>query len=151
MYIQFWVLKSMLKILSGPTIKHTIGSSAKSKKSLQLCFKISYFLWLCYQISISKIYNFLLTLHTKCGNSTLIVIIFFHFSALLSTFHYLKVHFVILKCYFYDIVQYRSWQNKLISKFWDDSEVSFVSYASFTVLYCCIDHYVGHYVDIRNK
>ena len=52
----------------------------------------------------------------------------------------LKVHFVILTCYFYDISRCR--QNKHLSKFLVDFEVAFVSYARFTVSYCCRGHYV---------
>ena len=50
----------------------------------------------------------------------------------------LKDHFVILTCYFYDIQVGRCRQKKCISKFSVDSKVVFVSYARFTVIYCCI-------------
>ena len=36
----------------------------------------------------------------------------------------------------------------LISKLSVDSEILFVSCAHFTVLYCCIGHYAGKYVNI---
>ena len=43
-------------------------------------------------------------------------------------------------------------QKKLSSKLSVDFEVAFVSYARFTVSYCCIGHYVGnYYVDIINR
>ncbi len=43
-------------------------------------------------------------------------------------------------------------QNKLISKFVVTSEIAFVSYAHFNVLYCFIGHNVGnYYVDIINR
>ncbi len=40
--------------------------------------------------------------------------------------------------------------DKISLYFQSDSVVAFVSYAHFTVLYCCIGHYVGNfYVDIN--
>ena len=54
-------------------IIHRIGTSATINKSLQLCIKISWFLWLCYQINakLPKSESFSRPLiHTKSGNST---------------------------------------------------------------------------------
>ncbi len=61
----------------------------------------------------------------------------------------LNVHFVILTSFLW----HKSIDmDKHISKFSVDSEVAFVSYACFTVSYCCIGHYVcNYYADIINR
>ncbi len=52
-------------------MNHTIVSSAKINKSLQLCFRISCLLWLCYQANTKWPKSKWQTLHMKCENSTL--------------------------------------------------------------------------------
>ena len=56
----------------------------------------------------------------------------------------LKVHSMIITCYFYITLFSRRTQSKLIFKCSVDSNVAFVSQAQFTVSYCCIDQYIGY-------